>query len=145
MRFIGRPEPVLVTVPQRDRLEGWPTSPGVFSGIARVVSSPHDAFGEDEVLVAVSTDPSWSALFARAGAIVLERGGPLSHAAILARELGVPAVLNVPHAVVLLAGRRVVVDGGAGIVAIVDPETATPQDAGAQAATTAPTDEPILR
>ena len=59
-------------------------------------------------------------LFACAGAIVLERGGPLSHAAILARELGVPAVSNVPHATTHLEGHVVRVDGDAGVVAIVD-------------------------
>jgi pyruvate,water dikinase len=70
--------------------------------------------------VAEATDPSWSPLFMKAGAIVLDRGGPLSHAAILARELGVPAVLNVPGATRLLAGREVTVDGDAGIVIVHD-------------------------
>ena len=59
--------------------------------------------------------------FLQAAAIVVERGGPLSHAAILARELGVPAVLNLPDATTVLAGRTVTVDGDAGVV-IVHPD-----------------------
>jgi pyruvate,water dikinase len=59
----------------------------------------------------------------RAGAIVLERGGPLSHAAILARELGVPAVLNVGAAVRSLDGRVLTVDGSSGIVVVHDNAT----------------------
>ncbi len=66
------------------------------------------------------TDASWSPLFARAAAIVVERGGPLSHAAILARELGVPAVLNVPGATEALDGREVTVDGDTGVVFVHD-------------------------
>jgi pyruvate,water dikinase len=68
------------------------------------------------VLVAAATDAGWSPLFLRAGAIVVERGGPLSHAAIVARELGVPAVLNVAGATAALDGRTVTVDGDAGVV-----------------------------
>jgi phosphoenolpyruvate-protein kinase (PTS system EI component) len=54
----------------------------------------------------------------RAGALVLERGGPLSHAAILARELGVPAVTNVAAATRRLGGRQVSVDGDRGVVVV---------------------------
>jgi pyruvate,water dikinase len=64
-------------------------------------------------------------LFLTAGAIVVEEGGPLSHAAIIARELGLPAVLNVPGLVNRLkAGESVQlrVDGDAGTVAILDPD-----------------------
>ena len=68
--------------------------------------------------MAETTDASWSPLFVRAGAIVVERGGPLSHGAILARELGLPAVLNVPGAASVLDGCVVSVDGDQGIVVI---------------------------
>lgn len=102
-----------------DRLEGWPVSGGSYRGRAVVVHDPDDGLEEGAVLVADATDPSWSPLFMRAGALVLERGGPLSHAAILARELGVPAVTNVPGATSLLDGREVVVDGDAGVVVLV--------------------------
>jgi pyruvate,water dikinase len=69
--------------------------------------------------VAVTTDASWAPLFMVAGAVVVEEGGPLSHAAIVARELGIPAVLNVPGvAARLRAGDRVTVDGDAGTVVL---------------------------
>jgi phosphohistidine swiveling domain-containing protein len=76
---------------------GWAASPGWYDGPARVVGTPRrDALRRGEVLVASATDASWAPLFHVAGAIVVEQGGPLSHAAIVARELGVPAVVNVP-------------------------------------------------
>jgi pyruvate,water dikinase len=121
-RFRGRPEPVQADIPG-DRVEGWAASGGRFTGTAVLVHDPEDPFERDAVLVAEATDPSWSPLFVRAGAIVLERGGPLSHAAILARELGVPAVLNVPGATAL-AGRRVTVDGDRGVVLLADEDPA---------------------
>jgi pyruvate,water dikinase len=125
VRFRGRPVPVGPAVPVGDRLEGWAASSGRFTGTAVLVRRPEDPFPRDGVLVAEATDPSWSPLFVRAGAIVLERGGPLSHAAILARELGVPAVLNVTGATAL-AGRRMTVDGDRGIVLLVDDPPAEP-------------------
>ncbi len=118
-RFRGVPQRQAVAPQLTDRLEGWAAARGRYTGRVRVVSDPSGPFVDGEVLVATATDPSWSPLFARAGAIVLERGGPLSHAAILARELGVPAVLNVPHATTHLEGQVVLVDGDAGEVAIV--------------------------
>lgn len=75
---------------------GWGASAGVYRGAARVVrSAAGDGLCDGDVLVARTTDSSWTPLFLRAGAIVVEQGGPLSHAAILARELGRPAVVNV--------------------------------------------------
>ena len=69
------------------------------------------------MLLAHSTDPSWTPLFLIAGAVVLEVGGPLSHAAIVAREFGLPAVLNVRKATrVLRDGETVTVDGNDGVV-----------------------------
>ena len=98
VRFVGSPQaPDPVAAADGDRLTGWAASPGRHTGRARVVTDPlRGRFDADEVLVAAATDAGWSPLFLRAGAIVVERGGPLSHAAIVARELGVPAVLNLP-------------------------------------------------
>ncbi len=101
-------------------LIGWSVSGGRFIGRARRVSGPQDPITKDEVLVAAATDPSWTPVLLRCGALVIERGGPLSHAAILAREFGLPAVFNVPDAVERLAGRRILVDGDAGTVEILD-------------------------
>lgn len=102
-----------------DRLEGWAASQGRATGPVRIISSLADGsrLEPGDILVAHATDPSWTPLFLIAGAIVLEAGGPLSHAAIVAREFGLPAVLNVPGATrALTPGERVTVDGSQGVV-----------------------------
>lgn len=107
-------------------LRGWATSPGRVTGRARVVRELADArdLERGEVLVGRSTDPSWTPLFLAAGGIVMEEGGPLSHAAIVAREFGLPAVLAAKGATKrITTGMTVVVDGTRGTVEIVeDPE-----------------------
>ena len=116
--FTGLPVPEPVELPPGGRLDGWAASPGRYSGTATVLSDPGGDLERGAILVAAATDASWSPLFVRAGAIVVERGGPLSHAAILARELGVPAVLNVRGASSMLDGRSLTVDGDAGVVIV---------------------------
>jgi pyruvate,water dikinase len=71
-----------------------------------------------DVVVARRTDAAWLPVFLRAGAVVVEEGGPLSHAAIVARELDVPAVVNVPGVVARLHDEsgEVTVDGDLGAV-----------------------------
>jgi pyruvate,water dikinase len=71
----------------------------------------------DDVLVAPSTDPGWTPLFLRASAIVMETGGYLSHGAVVAREFGIPAVVNVRDAMIQIRdGDRLRVDGDNGVV-----------------------------
>lgn len=81
-------------------LTGLPISGGRACGRARVVRSlaEGDRLRAGEILVAPSTDPAWTPLFLRAGGLVVEVGGFLSHGAIVAREYGLPAVANVAHA-----------------------------------------------
>lgn len=117
-RFRGQPDRTPAPLPEGDVLDGWAASPGRRRGRAQVVRSATGSIEPEAVLVAETTDASWSPLFLKAGAVVVERGGPLSHAAILARELGLPAVLNVEGATSLLDGRIVSVDGDQGIVVI---------------------------
>lgn len=118
--FSGSPDKVdLPDIPTGGRLKGWATSPGQALGRVCVVSSLDDGvrLRPGDVLVAHASDPSWTPLFLAAGAVVLETGGPLSHAAIVAREFGLPAVLNVPHATRILHDEETVrVDGTLGIV-----------------------------
>ncbi|MFQ5948154.1 MAG: PEP-utilizing enzyme [Acidimicrobiia bacterium] len=85
--------------------------------------------------MAPGTDPSWIPLLQQAGALVIERGGPLSHAAILARELGIPAVVNAVGATTLLSpGVEIEVDGTRGEVWVGDwPERASQSQAGGPA------------
>lgn len=69
------------------------------------------------ILVTPSTDPSWTPLFLRAGALVMETGGFLSHGAIVAREFGIPAVVNLPGILSQIKnGDTLEVDGNRGTV-----------------------------
>jgi pyruvate,water dikinase len=110
-----------------DAFEGWAASPGAARGRVRVLRTL--AEGVDllpgDIIVAHSTDPSWTPLFLLAGGIVLEKGGPLSHAAIVAREFGLPAVLNLKGATRIFAsGEEVEIDGTRGVVTRVLEEAA---------------------
>ena len=100
-------------------LRGAGVSTGVASGPVRRLSTPDPAAMTDgDVLVLVFADPGWTPLFPRAAAVVMEVGGLMCHAAVVARELGVPAVFGVRNATRTFSdGERVVVDGGAGTVA----------------------------
>lgn len=98
---------------------GIPASAGIASGTARVIRGPQDfrRVQPGDVLICRSTDPAWTPLFRVAGAVVTESGGVLSHAAIVARELGIPAVLAVPGARAgILEGSVVTVDGNEGTI-----------------------------
>jgi phosphoenolpyruvate synthase/pyruvate phosphate dikinase len=74
-------------------------------------------FQKGEILVARQTDPGWASLFFLAGGLIMERGGMLSHGAIVAREFGIPAVIAVPQATDLLqTGEMLLIDGDQGRV-----------------------------
>ncbi|MEE8375197.1 MAG: PEP-utilizing enzyme, partial [Acidimicrobiia bacterium] len=125
--FVGDPSRRIgeVEIPTGDTFTGWGASAGVFEGTARIITKATEPIEPGDILVARTTDPAWTPLFLTAGAIVVEEGGPLSHAAIIARELGLPAVLNVPGLVGRLASLdspRLRVDGDSGIVVILDGE-----------------------
>ena len=78
-----------------------------------------DRLQPGDVLVAPSTDPGWTPLFLRASAVVMEVGGYLSHGAIVAREYGLPAVVNVREALAAIPdGETVEVNGDAGEVIV---------------------------
>jgi len=97
---------------------GIPASTGVASGPTVVLEQPDpDTDVDGAVLVCRATDPGWLPLMMRASAIVTERGGPLAHAAIVARELGIPAVVGVAQARELARQHGyATVDGAAGTV-----------------------------
>ena len=100
-------------------VKGFPGAAGKITGTVRVVKSA-DLIGEIEngdILVTVSTNIGWTLAFPKVSAIVTDIGAPLSHAAIVAREFGIPAVVGCGNATtVLKTGDRVVVDGAAGTV-----------------------------
>jgi pyruvate,water dikinase len=90
--------------------------PGVVRGIVRVVRDPRGAeLRAGEILVAERTDPGWVMLFPAAAGLLVERGSLLSHSAIVARELGIPAVVSIPGLTAwLVTGDLVEMDGRAG-------------------------------
>jgi pyruvate,water dikinase len=102
-------------------LTGLAASRGSVTGVARVVTTPQEAAAlkKGEILVTRSTDPGWTPVFSIIGGAVLEIGGMLSHGAIVAREYGLPAVVNIPQAMQLIQdGQRVTVDGTRGRVVV---------------------------
>jgi pyruvate,water dikinase len=104
-----------------DIVTGFPGAAGVVEGTARVLAdySEKDTFLPGEILVTSNTNVGWTLLFPRAAAIVTDIGAPLSHAAIVARELGIPAVVGCGDATLRLhTGDRISVDGGQGRVCI---------------------------
>ena len=103
-------------------LQGLGCSPGKATGSLRVVHSATDDLDvHGRVLTAVRTDPGWAPLFPSAIAILVERGSTLSHSAVLARELGIPAVVGVRDLLRLVRdGERVALDGAAGTVERLD-------------------------
>lgn len=99
---------------------GIAVSPGVVEGIARVMTGPDSGELEDEeILVCNTTDPSWTSLFPIARGLVIDIGGPMSHGAIVAREMGIPCVINTKIGTRAIAtGDKVRVNGGTGAVEI---------------------------
>jgi phosphohistidine swiveling domain-containing protein len=105
--------------PEGERLKGVGASAGVVSGVAFVLHGPEDfdQMKRGGILVAKLTTPAWTPLFAMAGGVVTDIGGPLSHGSIVAREYGIPAVLGTGAATRLIeSGQKITVDGDAGYV-----------------------------
>ena len=126
---------VLGTVEERDAEKGYfddergrrivaqGVSPGVRRGRVRFVQidEPMDRFEEGEVLVTHAASPHLTPLMLMAGALVVEIGGGASHSSLVARELGLPAVVNAAEAMrVLKEGMEVEVDGTSGTVLLVE-------------------------
>ena len=107
--------------PDAVRSSGIGVSSGVGRGRARIVTDPADPRGIEpgEILVAPLTDPAWTPLFLAAAAVVVDVGAFQSHAAIVARELGIPAVVSVEGASQqLVDGDELEVDGDRGTVTV---------------------------
>jgi pyruvate,water dikinase len=102
-------------------IQGFAGATGCVEGIVRCIDCVEDAnqVQPGEILVTTITNVGWTPLFSRLAAIVTDVGAPLSHAAIVARELGIPAVVGCGNATMLLkTGDRVRVDGGRGVVEV---------------------------
>jgi pyruvate,water dikinase len=107
------------TADEDDTLRGTGASAGVASGTARVVFGPgdFDRVEPGDIVVATASNPGWLPLFAIAGGFVTDTGGVLSHAAVVAREFGVPAVVGTREGTKKIRdGRRIEIDGTTGVV-----------------------------
>ncbi|AET67458.1 phosphoenolpyruvate synthase/pyruvate phosphate dikinase [Desulfosporosinus orientis DSM 765] len=106
-----------IPVGEGNVLSGLGVASGRAQGKARLLYRPEEGIGQGDVLVAPSTDPGWTPLFLKAAGIVMETGGFLSHGATVAREYGIPAVVNVPGAMKFIKdGDELIVDGDLGKV-----------------------------
>jgi phosphohistidine swiveling domain-containing protein len=103
-------------------LTGVAVASGVATGTARVVFSPQEAgdLGTDYILVCPSTDPGWTPLFLHARGLIVERGGVLSHGAIVARDFGIPAAVCADATRLIQPGDRIRVDGNTGKVVVLE-------------------------
>jgi pyruvate,water dikinase len=119
--FADRHEGRVKSAAEGPQLNGIGVSPGRHTGRARVITSldVDSELEPGEVIVAATTDASWGPLFLTAGAVVVETGAAISHAAIVSRELGIPAVVSVTDATRRIrTGSTVTVDGNAGTVIV---------------------------
>jgi pyruvate,water dikinase len=106
-----------------NEINGYAASPGVVEGTARVLKNVNDIglMQEGEILVCPVTNPSWAPVFGKIKAAVSDIGGTMSHAAIVAREYGMPAVVGTGQATHRIkTGQRLRVDGDSGIVTILE-------------------------
>ena len=124
---VGRFDPQRHILPEVDtpvkELKGLAVSPGTATGKARVIlrTDDHQHVEAGEILVASFTDPAWTPYFLPAAGVVMDMGGVLSHGAIIAREYGIPAVVNVgPASRIIRTGQILRVDGDRGTVTILD-------------------------
>jgi pyruvate,water dikinase len=103
-------------------LKGVGVSPGIVTGPARVIlrTDENQTVASGEILVAPFTDPAWTPYFVQAAGVVMDLGGVLSHGSIIAREYGLPAVVNVLCATqVIRTGQILEVNGGLGVVKVI--------------------------
>ncbi|MHC4621297.1 MAG: PEP/pyruvate-binding domain-containing protein, partial [Planctomycetota bacterium] len=104
-----------------EKLTGLAVSPGVATGKARVIlrADTDEQVLAGEILIAPFTDPGWTPYFVPAAAVVMDQGGLLSHGSIIAREYGIPAVVNVgPATRIIKTGQIIQVDGNHGVVRV---------------------------
>jgi phosphohistidine swiveling domain-containing protein len=111
----------VVSDPNAD-LQGLPCCPGIVEGVVKVVSSPQDDLElNGEILVTPRTDPGWVPLYPSVSGLLVERGSLLSHSAIVAREMGLPAIVSIKGLTkVIKNGMRIRMDGKKGCIYILD-------------------------
>ncbi len=112
-----------------ETLRGLGCYPGIVEGKIRLIFSPEDEMSlHGLILCTVRTDPGWAPLFPSASGIIVERGSSLSHSAVVARELGIPAIVNIPGLTKILKdGERIRMNGQTGVIERLDRPGQTPK------------------
>jgi pyruvate,water dikinase len=116
-------------LPEGIDLKGLPCCPGIVEGVVKVIVNPTDDLClNGEILVTPRTDPGWVPLYPSISGLLVERGSLLSHSAIVAREMGIPAIVSVPQLLQKLStGMRIRIDGKAGTIKILDANLVRPE------------------
>jgi len=111
-------DPAQKNTEDSQHLTGTGCYPGVVENRIKLIFSPDDELDlNGQILCTVRTDPGWAPLFPSAGGILVERGSTLSHSAVVARELGIPAIVGIPNLTEIMRdGERVRMDGAQGTV-----------------------------
>ncbi len=112
---------------ESSELSGIGCYPGIVEQPVRLIFSPDDELSlEGQILCTVRTDPGWAPLFPTAGGLLVERGSTLSHSAVVARELGIPAIVNIPGITKIIKnGERIKMDGAKGTIHRLDEHAAS--------------------
>jgi pyruvate,water dikinase len=111
-----------------DIIKGIPGSAGRIEGVVRRINTPEEGYKvqHGEILVTSTTNIGWTPLFPKISAVITDVGAALSHAAIIARELGIPAVVGCTNATVRLkTGDKILLDGEQGIIKILEKKEET--------------------
>ncbi len=121
--YSGKPIPIETNIEDSDatNFKGLPASPGLVTGKARIIKSIDDAnkLQEGEIMVASCTDVGWTPYYCLAAGLITEIGSCLSHGVVVAREYGLPTIVNVRDAMsVIHEGDTITMDGSKGIVSI---------------------------
>ena len=120
--FLRREDALDIPADADYALRGTPCCPGVVEGIVKIVHSSSDNLElNGEILVTPRTDPGWVPLYPSVSGLLVERGSLLSHSAIVAREMGLPAIVSIPGLMATLKnGQRIRMHAGEGTIAILD-------------------------
>ena len=105
-----------------NQMRGTPCSPGEITGIVKVIIDSNDDMTlNGEILVTERTDPGWIPLYPSVSALLVERGGLLSHSAIVAREMGLPTIVGIKGLTKKLkSGMKIKINGETGIIEILE-------------------------
>lgn len=109
----------IISTAKTNVLTGIGCSPGIVTGVTKIVRSPNDTKINKEIIVAERTDPGWVVVYPFCTGLLVERGSILSHSAIIARELGIPTIMGIPGLMHNIKnGQKIRMNGSKGIIEI---------------------------